>query len=267
MFGDADTAADADRAQLAAPDRLVELVASDPQDRRGLAGGEHLGQRGQRAGEGLAQAVDGVEAIVHLASAPYRRGYTRQVDVDGIRRLVAAAQRVGIEHLLYVSIVGVEAVPWGYFGIKLAAEQIIRDAGLGWTVLRATQFHPFADRVLTFLARLPVIPIDPGIQGQTVDPRDVAGRLVDAVHAGPAGQVLEFGGPEVFGPEQSTQQWLEATGRHKRLLRVRLPGQLGAAFRAGHLTTSQHPTGPITWRDYLAERTRVEDPARGRRSG
>jgi hypothetical protein len=38
-----------DRAQLAAGDRLVELVAPDPQDRRGLAGGEHLGQDGQRA--------------------------------------------------------------------------------------------------------------------------------------------------------------------------------------------------------------------------
>jgi hypothetical protein len=50
LFGDADAAADADRAQLAAGDGLVELVASDPQDRCGLAGGEHLGQQGQCAG-------------------------------------------------------------------------------------------------------------------------------------------------------------------------------------------------------------------------
>src|SRR5215218_2083891 len=39
--GDADAAADADRAQLAAGDRLVELVAADPQNRYGLPGGEH----------------------------------------------------------------------------------------------------------------------------------------------------------------------------------------------------------------------------------
>ena len=50
VSGDADAAADADRAQLAAGDGLVELVASDPQDRCGFAGGEHLGQRSQRAG-------------------------------------------------------------------------------------------------------------------------------------------------------------------------------------------------------------------------
>jgi hypothetical protein len=52
VFGDADTAADADRTKLAAGDGLVELVAPDPQDCRGLAGGEYLGQRGQCAGRG-----------------------------------------------------------------------------------------------------------------------------------------------------------------------------------------------------------------------
>jgi hypothetical protein len=50
LLGDADAAADADRAQFATGDRLVELVAPDPQDRGGLADGEHLGQRGQRTG-------------------------------------------------------------------------------------------------------------------------------------------------------------------------------------------------------------------------
>ena len=50
LFGDANAAADADRAQLAARDRLVELVASDSQDGCGLADGEDLGQHGQCAG-------------------------------------------------------------------------------------------------------------------------------------------------------------------------------------------------------------------------
>jgi hypothetical protein len=50
LSGDADAAADADRGQLAASDGLVELVASDPQNRCGLAGGEHLGQRTECSG-------------------------------------------------------------------------------------------------------------------------------------------------------------------------------------------------------------------------
>jgi len=50
MFGDADTAADTDRGEFAAGNGLVELVAPDPEDRCGLAGGEHLGQGPECAG-------------------------------------------------------------------------------------------------------------------------------------------------------------------------------------------------------------------------
>src|SRR5215207_9963590 len=55
LLGDTDAAADADCTQLAAADRLVELVAPHPQDRWGLPGGEDLGQRGQGAGGGAGE--------------------------------------------------------------------------------------------------------------------------------------------------------------------------------------------------------------------
>ncbi|MFC7715625.1 SDR family oxidoreductase [Nonomuraea recticatena] len=70
-------------------------------------------------GEGVAAAVEGVEAVVHLAAAPYKGRYTDRVELDGTRALVDAAAKAGVRHLLYVSIVGVEAVPWGYFMTKL----------------------------------------------------------------------------------------------------------------------------------------------------
>ena len=42
-------------------------------------------------GEGLEEAVEGVSTIIHCASSSLRK--TRQVDVDGIRRLLQAAGR------------------------------------------------------------------------------------------------------------------------------------------------------------------------------
>ena len=107
-------------------------------------------------GGGLAPALGDVETVVHLASAPYRRGYTREVDVEGTRRLTAAARSAGVRHLLYVSIVGADRVPWGYFRIKVEAEQIVRSSGPAWTVLRATQFYSLLDKALRAAARLPV---------------------------------------------------------------------------------------------------------------
>jgi uncharacterized protein YbjT (DUF2867 family) len=213
-------------------------------------------------GEGLQLAVEGIDAVVHLASVPYRRGYTRRVDIDGTRQLVRAAQNAGVGHLVYASIVGIDQIPWGYFRTKQAAEQIVKGAhqgtaygsGPGWTILRATQFHSFIDAALVRASRLPVLPVDPGFLVQTVDTRDVADRIARLVAAGPTDETLELGGPEVLTADEAIRQWLAAAGRSRRLLPVRLPGRLARAFRAGHATTRQRPTGQITWSEYLTKR-------------
>lgn len=205
-------------------------------------------------GDGIAAAVDGTDAVVHLASAPYKRDYTREVDVEGTRRLTRAVRDARVPHLLYVSIVGIDAIPWGYFRTKVAAEVVVRGAGVGWSVLRATQFHDLLDSALRTAARLPVIPVDRGILTQPVEPADVARRLVEMVDAGPSGRTAEFGGPEELHFEDAVRQWLAITGLHRRLAPVRVPGRLGEAFRAGHLTTPFTPTGRTTWRTHLSAR-------------
>ena len=205
-------------------------------------------------GEGLAPALRDVETVVHLASAPYRRGYTREVDVEGTRRLTAAARSAGVRHLLYVSIVGADRVPWGYFRIKVEAEQIVRSSGPAWTVLRATQFYSLLDKALRAAAHLPVVPYDRGIVAQAVDTGDVARRLAELLTAGPREDVVEVGGPQVLGLREAAEQWLAATGRRRVLVPVRVPGRLGAAFRARPFVTSAEPTGTTTWNDYLASR-------------
>src|SRR5512142_412598 len=74
-------------------------------------------------GAGLAEAVTGAEVIVHAASSP--RADVREVDVEGTRRLVAVARDAGAQHLLYVSIPGVDRIAVPYYRAKAAAEQIV----------------------------------------------------------------------------------------------------------------------------------------------
>ena len=140
----------------------------------------------KRPSIGISEAVSGIEVVVHLASAPYRGRYTVRVDVDGTGRLLTAASQAGVRHLLFISIVGVDRVPWGYFRRKLAAEQVVRDGGAPWSVLRVTQFHSFLDGALRAASRLPALIGDAGIVAQPVDPRDVADAIVARVAAGPA---------------------------------------------------------------------------------
>ncbi|MEW2329352.1 NAD(P)H-binding protein [Micromonospora chersina] len=202
-------------------------------------------------GEGLAAAVDGVEAVLHLASSPDRR--THEIDVLGTRRLVLAAGHAGVGHLVYVSIVGVDRVPLGYYRHKLAAEQVVAAGPVPWSVLRATQFPEFLEELLRAASRLGPVLGDRAVLAQPVDPGEVAGRLTAMLAAGPTGRIEEFGGPEVLRYDEAVRAWRAARGSRRPLLPVRIPGRLGRELRAGGLTTTATPTGARTWADHLAD--------------
>jgi len=58
-----------------------------------------------------AAACAGVDQIVHLASAS-SGGDVAGVDLAGTRALIEAARAAGRPHLLYLSIVGIEQMPF-----------------------------------------------------------------------------------------------------------------------------------------------------------
>ncbi|MGH2480980.1 MAG: SDR family oxidoreductase, partial [Ktedonobacteraceae bacterium] len=85
-------------------------------------------------GAGLAEAVQGMDVVVHLAILG-----ASMVDFEGTRRLVDAARLAGVSHLVFISIVGIDRVPWAGGKAKLASEDLIEHSGIPWTILRATQ--------------------------------------------------------------------------------------------------------------------------------
>src|SRR5918998_2253061 len=110
-------------------------------------------------GEGIEAAVNGVETIVHCAGS-------NKGDEDKARNLVrAASSQTRLPHLVYISVVGADRIPvvsrvdramFGYFASKRAAERVVADSGLPWTMLRATQFHDLILTVAQQMAKLPV---------------------------------------------------------------------------------------------------------------
>ena len=200
-------------------------------------------------GEGLREAVRGVDAIVHLASSPRK---TRETDVEGTRRLVAEAKAAGVRHVLYVSIIGIDRVPLAYYRHKLATERVIRDGGVPFTLLRAAQFPTLLDTLLTAAGKLGPVLIDKRLRFQPVAVEDVADRIAGLLADGPAGGVVELAGPQSETLDVLARDWLAARGSRRPVWSVRLPGRLAREVRAGALTTAAQPTGTRTWQDYLA---------------
>ena len=197
-------------------------------------------------GEGLSAAVRGVGTIVHCAS-------NRKGDAEATRNLVQAAQQES-PHLVYISIVGVDRFPRGYFKAKLAAEGVIADSGLPWTTLRATQFYELIRNGASRLAKLPVIPVPAGFVVQPVDSGEVATRLTELTLGEPCGRVPDMAGPQVLAFADLIRTYLQATGRRPRpVVSVWTPG-IGP-IRAGAMYP-QPGTGATlgrrSWPDFLA---------------
>jgi uncharacterized protein YbjT (DUF2867 family) len=202
----------------------------------------------REGGGALDAAVAGVDTIVHCATTQ------RGGDEQAAAHLIKAARAAGVAHLVYISIVGVDVVPLGYYRTKLAVEKLVQESGLGWTILRTTQFHDLPVMVFRTLARLPVLLLPSGIADQPIEVAEVADRLADLTGGAPAGRVDDMGGPEVRTLPDLARAYLRATGRRRPVVSIPLPGRTVRGFRAGGHLTPGRAVGKGTFEEYLAAR-------------
>jgi uncharacterized protein YbjT (DUF2867 family) len=215
--------------------------------RRGTGPG---GVRGDLAsGFDLRTALAGADVVVHAASDP--RGDPWQVDVAGTRRLVQAVDRDRLRHLVYVSIVGVDRVPFGYYRAKFAAEQVLLASGLPVTLLRVTQFHDFVDELLGTARRGPVLPVPMGWQLQPVDVDEAAAHIAEVSAGPPTGGVLEFGGPQVHTAAELARTWAAARAPGAHVVATPFPGKLSSAVRDGAAVPRGGARGRRAYADHL----------------
>ncbi len=184
-------------------------------------------------------AVSGCDAIVHLAAATGKHSpaeYSR-TNRDGTAALVQAAENAGITKLLYISTIGVkfrDLSRYPYAKSKLEAEQVVKNSGLCWTIVRPTMiFGPGSPVLEGFrkLAALPWIPIfgsgRAAVQPISVD--DLAGAIVKITESGGfSRQTMELGGPEVI----SVQDLIIRLRGPNKAKTIHLPAEPIAAFLA-----------------------------------
>src|SRR5690348_11914168 len=168
-------------------------------------------------GRNLDRAVSGMDAIVHAATEA-RQSLRSRGDVEGTRRLIKSAKQSGIKHHVNISIVGIDGVAYPYYRTKLAAEAIVKQGDVPWSILRATQFHDLMEILLRIYSRLPGVTAIPfAWKFQPVDAREVAAKLVDVVLGEPAGMLEDFGGPEIRDFKSIADAWLAARKENRRL--------------------------------------------------
>ncbi len=249
--------------RLKAADHQVRILARQPRSDAGVGW-----VKGDLAtGEGVREAVVGVDAVIHAATnspAAQRGRFTLRdfvrspadVDVHGTSALLAATRGAGVERLVHVSIVGLEHLRLlPYARRKLAAEQLVRDSGVPSTIVRATGFDWLLERMFETMIEQPILALPAHATMSPVDSDEFADYVVECLCEGRLGACEEFAGPQALTLNGLMEAYLEAHGVRRRVRCAPLPRRLQAAITAGNTAASPCARrGTITWAQWLERR-------------
>lgn len=148
-------------------------------------------------GHGLDQALAGAAVVVDVANSP---SFEDQAVLDFFRtsgrNLLAAERAAGVRHHVALSVVGTDRLlESGYFRGKLAQEQLIKAAGVPYTIVRSTQFFEFLGGIAQAAADGSTVRLSPAYF-QPIAADDVAAALADISVGEPVNGTVEIAGPE-----------------------------------------------------------------------
>ena len=152
-------------------------------------------------GEGLAEALTGVEYVIDAASGPSPdQAQATEFFESSARNLQAFGERAGVQRMIVVSIIGCDRFTAGYNVAKAAQERAMLSGPVPVRILRAAQFHEFVAQLVDW-GRQGDVSYVPRMRTQLVAARTVAEALRELVTGpeSPPGSSDEPI-PEVAGP-------------------------------------------------------------------
>jgi uncharacterized protein YbjT (DUF2867 family) len=179
-------------------------------------------------------AMRGITTVVHLAASirDQPRGSIEELNGIATWRMVAAAERAGVEHFVFFSALGATTHHrTRLLRSKALAEAAVRESGLRTTVFAPSIVYAPHDpwmRILERLSLLPVMPM-PGRGRALYQPiwaEDVADCIVSVLGQGAqsnGSDHYELAGPDVLSHEAIVRLALHSFGRRRLVLHVPTP--------------------------------------------
>lgn len=181
----------------------------------------------------LPDTLRGVHSAIHLVGIIHEHGANTfdRVHRQGTANIVAAAQQAGVAQLIQMSALGTRpGARSQYHQTKWAAEEIVRQSGLAWTIFRPSLVYGPGNQSITELSKIvrlaPLIPVLGNGQSkiQPVSVAIVAQCFIGALTNPKAlRQTYDLCGPRAFTWNELYDQLLAAQGRHKPKWHLPLP--------------------------------------------
>lgn len=152
------------------------------------------------SGEGLKEVLQGADVVIDVSNSPsFADDDVLEFFLTSTGNLLEAAGAEGVGHYVALSIVGIDrAQEIGYYRAKLAQEQKIRESGLPYSIVRATQFLEFACGSADASTTDGVVRL-PDLRVQPIAAKEVAAAVARTAEGQPLNGLREIAGPEELG--------------------------------------------------------------------
>jgi uncharacterized protein YbjT (DUF2867 family) len=148
-------------------------------------------------GEGLDDALTGADVVVDVSNSPsFADDDVMSFFVTATTNILAAEKKAGVQHHVALSVVGTSDLPdSGYLRAKAAQEGLIRESGLPYSIVHATQFFEFTRAIADASmidGKLHLAPV----HYQPIASGDVASVVARVAAGSPLNAIKEIGGPD-----------------------------------------------------------------------
>jgi uncharacterized protein YbjT (DUF2867 family) len=170
-------------------------------------------------GEGLIEAMNNTEVVIDLANSPsFEDKAVMEFFQTSGRNLLDAAIKAGVKHHVALSIVGVDIMQnIGYMRAKKAQEDLIKKAGIPYTIIRSTQFLEFLAGIAQQATVEGVVHLS-DVAFQPIASDDVASFVTKFAQAAPVNGNVEIAGPERFTMYDIVARYLKETNDSRKVL-------------------------------------------------
>jgi uncharacterized protein YbjT (DUF2867 family) len=164
-------------------------------------------------GEGLAEVLTGADVVVDVSNSP---SFADDPVMDFFRtsttNILAAEKQAGIGHHVALSVVGTERLQdSGYFRAKQVQEDLIKNSGLPYSIVHATQFFEFVGGIADEATHGDTVRLSNALI-QPMASKDVAAAVARAAAGTPTNTTTEVGGPEQFGVDEFVRKAFAVRG-------------------------------------------------------
>lgn len=171
------------------------------------------------SGEGLHEALTNAQVVVDVSNVPNADALAvLEFFETSTRNLIAAGKKMGVKHYIVLSIVGVDRMQSkGYFSAKQAQEKLVKNSGIPYTIVEATQFFEFLDNIAASGIKGDKIFL-PDVSFQPIAVDDVAAILASVATSEPANDTLAIAGPEKERMATIVGEYLKKKGDMRAVL-------------------------------------------------